>query len=96
MKQFLWLLPVLLLGQMPAMADSYCVKRDDLHNQLADKFHEELTAQGLAGKAALVEIFTSPDGSLTITATDATGRSCIVAAGDNWQAITPAVKGDRT
>jgi hypothetical protein len=39
----------------------------------------------------VMEIYTSPEGTWTVLVTDTSGKSCITAAGENWQEVTPAV-----
>ena len=65
---------------------------------LADRYGETRRALGLAGEAAVMELYASDTtGTWTITMTLPDGRMCLMASGDDYEAVTekrPA--GDRT
>jgi hypothetical protein len=69
-----------------------CSKHDDLVKVLDSKYREGLSGFGLAGQTSLVEVYVSKDGSFTILATNPKGISCVLATGQNWEKVTPAVK----
>ena len=77
-------------------AEVPCFNHDSLEAALSRDFHEEKVAIGLAGKDYMVETYASANGTWTQTTTDTTGKSCITGAGESYQALVPAVKGDRT
>ncbi|MDF1599182.1 hypothetical protein PZ895_05245 [Mesorhizobium sp. YIM 152430] len=52
---------------------------------LAETFQEKQFAFGVIGHMAIMEIFVSESGSWTILVTDVQGKSCIIAAGENWE-----------
>jgi len=68
-----------------ARAQLICGGHDDLVARLAAAFEEKRLGYGVAGEAALFEVFVSPGGSWTILMTDVKGQSCILAAGDGWE-----------
>ncbi|TGQ43981.1 MULTISPECIES: hypothetical protein [unclassified Mesorhizobium] len=65
----------------------YCVEHGDLVAHLTENFQERQFALGLIGQEAIMEVFVAESGSWTIIVTDVAGRSCIVAAGDNWESV---------
>lgn len=80
-----------MLAAMPAQAQFFCDRHDDLVARLAETFREQRVASGLAGNAWIVELFVSPNGTWTVLMTDVQDRSCIVAAGDGWEADVVAL-----
>ncbi|RUM96097.1 hypothetical protein EET67_19785 [Pseudaminobacter arsenicus] len=62
-----------------------CVDHSVLVARLVEKYQERQFAFGLIGNVAVMEIFVAESGTWTIIVTDVTGRSCIVAAGNNWE-----------
>lgn len=68
-----------------------CGERSEVIKTLAKAYKENPTAMGLAAGGGMLEVFSSPAGSWTILVTDVNGLSCIVSAGENWEAITPNV-----
>lgn len=68
----------------------FCVEHGDLVAHLSEQFQERQFAFGLIGQVAVMEVFVAETGTWTIVVTDLAGRSCIVAAGDNWEnAVIP-------
>jgi hypothetical protein len=52
------------------------------------RFSEAPIAAGLASNGALIEVLTSGNGSTwTIIVSKPNGPSCLVAAGESWQAL---------
>ncbi len=76
-------------GCSPALAETFCAKHDALATILDSKFGEQQTGAGLAGNAAMVELYVSKKGTFTLVSTNTEGVSCIVGAGDNWEKIEP-------
>ncbi len=68
-----------------------CGERSGVIKTLAKAYKENPTAMGLAAGGGMLEVFSSPAGSWTILVTQPTGTSCIVAAGEEWESITPNV-----
>jgi hypothetical protein len=74
-----------------AHAAPLCGKRDDVVAQLSNKYKEAPAAVGLANGGALVEVLTSEDGATwTIVVSSPDGTTCLVAAGQEWQALKRA------
>jgi hypothetical protein len=72
-----------------AMAETpmACSPRADVLSQLSTKFKESPVAIGLANNGGLLEVLTEKDGATwTIIITMPNGVSCLVAAGEDWQA----------
>jgi hypothetical protein len=78
---------------LPASAASQCSTRDSVTRQLTERFGESRQAIGLASEVAVVELYVSPGGSWTLLATDARGLSCVIGAGEAWQAAPQKIAG---
>lgn len=73
-----------------------CAAREHVVGRLAEQYGEARQAIGLAASNQVMEIFASEEtGSWTITVTRPDGMTCLVAAGQHYQALdeelTPAV-----
>ncbi len=93
------LLALLLVEATPAAAQQAggpvalqtCNSRGDLLETLKRTYTEEPNAFGLQGNGHLLEVFVSKQtGSWTIVSTRPDGTSCVVAAGQHWQAVPDA------
>ena len=72
-------------------ASPQCGPRTALLDQLAKQYKEAPAAVGLANSGALVEVLTSEDGTTwTIVVSRPDGTTCLVAAGQEWQALNRA------
>ncbi len=80
---------VFLFSGAPANAQTGCGDRDDVVAILETKYQEKVSAIGLAGNSGVVELYTSENGSWTILLTQTSGVSCMIAAGENWERVTP-------
>ena len=76
-------------GQIPAT----CLAHDELADSLERNFQERQAGYGRAGEAAIMEVFASEGGTWTMVLTDASGISCIVAAGDGWESAIDTAQG---
>jgi hypothetical protein len=77
----------LALLSAPALADPQCGPRDALVALLADRYGETRRSVGLA-RDAVVEVFASEvTGSWTIAVTLPDGTMCLLAAGENFEAV---------
>jgi hypothetical protein len=73
----------------PVGATNVCGERNDLVQRLSAEFKENQAAVGMLHETAILEVFVSDVGSWTILATGTDGRSCVLAAGQDWEtAIT--------
>ncbi len=68
-------------------AQTVCGPRDKFVSHLAKKHAEQTTAMGLASNGRVVEVLSAENGSWTIIITEPGGQSCVVAAGEAWEAI---------
>jgi hypothetical protein len=72
-----------------------CGPRAALLKQLANKYSEAPVAVGLSNSGALVEVLTSERGDTwTILVSKPDGTSCLVAAGQEWQALKHVASSD--
>ena len=66
-----------------------CGPREAVLAQLAEKWGETRRGIGLAANQQVVEIFASAEtGSWTITVTLPDGRTCLMASGEGFEALT--------
>lgn len=102
MKQF-WLMSFGLCALLLAAQHAFggparqCAPHDRVIARLATRYGEVRQAFGLAGNDQVIEIFSSAEtGTWTIIITGADGTSCLVAAGDSFEALaaSPAPKGE--
>lgn len=88
----------LIMGGTPALAtspiaDILCAPTHDLTQKLTHQYGEQRFARGTQGPDQVMEVWTDDRGDWTLVITYATGTSCIVAMGENWdrvQAENPA------
>jgi hypothetical protein len=80
-----------------AQAAETCGERQAVIAQLQARYGETRQAIGLGGNNAVMEVFASAEtGSWTILVTLPTGRTCLIAAGEAFEALpeVPRVPGD--
>ena len=66
-----------------------CGKRDAVISRLAEKYGESRQSIGIGIDNSVVEVFASEEtGSWTITATFATGLTCLVATGQSFETLS--------
>ena len=79
---------VIALHAVPIGAQAVCGDRGKLMTHLDKTYAEQPVAMGLTSTGAVFELFTSPAGSWTILVTYPTGpTTCMVANGENWEAL---------
>jgi hypothetical protein len=91
------------LGGMIAAADvafsnPQCDARDKVVALLAERYGESRRAVGIAGEAAVMELYAAEDsGTWSITMTLPDGQMCLMASGAGFEAITEELpaKGSR-
>lgn len=79
---------ILLTLHAAAQSAPPCGPRQQVIDRLTKDFGESRRAIGLAGPSAVMELFASDDGgtwSITLTRPD--GRTCLVAAGQGFEAM---------
>jgi len=96
MKNYVTLVGSALLGTMilgsaaPAVQAEetlrICGPRDRIVDRLLASYQEEQTFTGMTTGGSLVELFLSPEGSWTFLHTTPDGLSCLLAAGNDWEA----------
>lgn len=90
----------LILATQAGWAAPRCGPRDEVVSALAETYSETRHAIGLAGGAEqVIEVFANTEtGSWTIIVTQAQGITCLMAAGDQFEALTEALpaRGDPT
>jgi hypothetical protein len=102
MKQTLFALSLgfgaLILVTQNAFAAPPCGPRAVVVAQLADRYGESRRGMGLAGNAAIVEVYISDAATWTVAVTLPDGRTCLLASGEGWEALDEALpaKGDPT
>ncbi len=81
---------LIVLGALvqPASAQTACGVRQTVADKLKQTYDEQPSAIGLAHNGTVVEVFSSPTGTWTIVLTRPDGVSCLVATGENWQAMS--------
>ncbi len=82
---------VLVAAGGTAEAQMICGQRDAIVAQLERKYGETRRSVGLQQGRAVVEVYASEKtGSWTILVTDTAGKSCLMAAGDAFEAVRAA------
>lgn len=69
------------------IADVVCAPTSDMVRKLTLQYGSERAAQGLRGPEQVMEVWTDAQGEWAMVVRYATGRSCIVAFGEDWQAL---------
>lgn len=78
-----------ILATQIAHSDPQCDRRETVTALLADRYGETRRALGLAGEAAVMELYASDTtGTWTITMTLPDGRMCLMASGAGYEAIS--------
>ncbi len=73
------------------MSDLYCDDSARIREMLDTTVGAERMAYGLRGPETVLEVWVVPrTGEWTMVHTYATGSTCIVAIGDNWEGLEPA------
>lgn len=77
-----------ILATQIAFSNPQCGSRDQVTTLLADRYGETRRAVGLAGQAAVMELFASEaTGTWTITFTLPDGQMCLVASGAGFETL---------
>jgi hypothetical protein len=82
-----------LVAALPAIAHAQqnCAPRDAIAESLTGKYGESLQSAGVGGNGSLVEMWANTaTGTWTITVTAPGGPTCMVAAGEQFEAENPA------
>jgi hypothetical protein len=76
-----------LMNSTTASAQTLCGERANFLKHLGTNHQEAPTSMGLTSTGKVIEVLTSEKGTWTIIITDPDGNSCLVAAGEAWEAI---------
>lgn len=78
-----------MLAASPAAAQQpACTERSSVLNHLSSRYSETPVAMGVANNGGMIEILSSKSGkSWTIILTMPNGMTCMIAAGENWEAL---------
>ena len=81
----------------PVAAQLACANRAVVIARLTDDYGEVFRGLGMSGPAALFEMYANPETrTWTFIMTTTDGRTCIMAAGENWRDAPPTKQGDET
>lgn len=84
---------VLVAAASQTLAEPACKKRTEVMDYLANKFSEHPVAIGLASNGGVIEVLSSVEGtSWTIIISMPDGTACMIAAGENWEAVEPSIQ----
>lgn len=88
------LLILLALFANPALASSpiaevICADKSRLENRLTRQMGASRHSIGIRSPEQIMEIWTDKKGDWTLVIAYASGQSCIVAMGEDWQGLTP-------
>ena len=72
-----------------------CGSHEAIQKILSDRYQESTRGLGLVSDRGIVELYISEKGTWSILMTMATGSSCIIAAGHNWQDMEAALTGPK-
>ena len=72
-----------------------CADHATVTDRLETKYQESRVGIGLDGNNRVIELFASEAGSWTFLVTFPDGRTCLIAAGEDWQSLT-VPKGEGT
>lgn len=78
----------------PALSETVCASRDEVMDALSGKYEESRVAQGMTYQGWFLEMFASEAGSWSAVITYPSGKSCIAASGQAFEAMAP-VYGDK-
>ena len=92
--RYLMIAALMAVFSCPALAQSWCVDRTRLMDELARDFGERQVGIGLINKELIAELMISEDEKTwTIIVTASNGVGCIIAAGESWQSTPPDATG---
>ena len=70
-----------------------CTDRTDVVDHLSQRYSEKPVAMGMANNGGVIEILASKSGvSWTIILTMPNGMTCMIAAGENWEALPQLIQ----
>lgn len=72
-----------------AIGQTMCGLRNTVVASLEKNYSEVPVSMGLASNGAVIEVLAAPSGSFTIIITRPNGLSCVMAAGERWEDVSP-------
>lgn len=75
------------IGAGSALAEMLCGEREDIVQALQLNWQEDRTAIGLSNTGAVLEVFSSAQGSWTLLMTTPDGPTCLISAGEHWETM---------
>lgn len=83
------------VGAVTATAqEMLCGKHEDIVQALKLNWQEDRTAIGLSSTGAMMEVYSSPEGTWTLLMTTPEGSTCLVSAGEYFETIQVAETGE--
>jgi hypothetical protein len=83
-----------ILAATQAQADMTCGPRNDVLAKLAEQYREAPVGVGVASNGGVIELLASDKGTTwTLIITAPNGPTCILAAGEDWEASKPLALG---
>lgn len=83
------LMPTAALAGGSPLAEVICDSTERMRDKLMHQFGTRQQAIGTRGPEQVMEVWTDARGDWTMVMTYASGRSCIVAMGEDWQLTAP-------
>ncbi len=71
------------------IAEVICAPKDRMEEKLRLQFGNTPQAMGLRSPTEIFEVWTGDAGDWTLVVSYASGKSCIVAMGEDWQTMAP-------
>lgn len=85
---FLAALMIFLMPDKASAQQPACTARATVLDHLSRRYAEKPVTMGMANNGGAIEVLTTDDGSTwTIILTMPNGMTCMIAAGENWQAL---------
>ena len=89
-----FLLPAVLAAALTGVAAdalaASCGPREAVARRLAAGYGEHPVAAGVTRGGALIELYTSAEGSFSVVLVRPDGLACLMAVGEGWQKTPPA------
>ncbi len=79
---------------IPGSAQAVCGDHSKFVDLLGTAYAETAVAMGLTSAGAVIEVLTSATGNWSILLTYPNGVTCMVAAGDKWEALPLPIAGE--
>jgi len=84
-----------IMFSMPAEAQPVCGTHGSVVDNLKKGYSETPASMGVTNGGAVIEVFTSEEGTWTLVITQPNGLSCLIASGENWESLPKLIKGSK-